>query len=168
MTLLLHRAETLEAAVDRIIREETDTTTNVVLRGDVSSAISDWLEANPSRITKVVRDNAAQKALDRYLARHRAKMDGGQYAIFQPYYLIPLGQSRYAWLDLATLAQVVEWKETLLAAFARTRATHEEKIRQIDARILKWGNHTTFGEVERAEFGWTQADFKYDDDDDAP
>jgi alkylhydroperoxidase family enzyme len=51
----------------------------------------------------------------------------------------------------------------LTKAFGRTKATHDERIRQIMERLDRWGNYATFGQVERAEFGWTEADLRYDD-----
>jgi hypothetical protein len=168
MTMLLHGTETLQAAVDRIYREQTDRDLNVVRDRDVVAALTEWLGEDHARITTSVVVNAAQKAKNDYLKAHRPNMLGGQLSLFQPHYLIPLGKGLHAWLDFASREQVLEWVAVLTTAFERTKATHDERIRQIMERLDRWGNHATFGQVERAEFGWTRADFRYgagDDDD---
>jgi len=165
MVMLLHGAETLEAAVDRVYREQTDRAANVVRDQDVVDALEEWLGDDRARVTKTHLVNVARQAKNAYLKRHRPKMVGGQLALFQPHYLIPLGKGRHAWLDHASREQAIEWRAVEVAAFSHTRATYDEKIRQIDERIDKWGNHATFGQVERIEFHWAPSDLGYDDDD---
>jgi len=166
MVMLLHGAETLEAAVDRIYREQTDQASNVVRDRDVVAALEEWLGDDRSRVTKTVLVSVARQAKNAYLKQRRPRMIAGQLALFQPHYLIPLGKGRHAWLDHATREQVLEWKAAEVAAFGHTRATYDEKIRQIDERLDRWGSHATFGQVERVVFGWTEADMSYADDDD--
>jgi hypothetical protein len=163
MVVELLRPETMDQAVDRIFREQTNEAVNEVKPSDVVTAIRDWLGADNSRITAQVIVDVARKEKDRYLKRHRPSMRGGQLAIFQPHYLIPLGKGRYAWLDYATREQTLEWLAVETAAFERTKTTHDEKVRQIRERLDNWGNRQTFGEVERAVFGWTTGDLIYDD-----
>lgn len=166
MVMLLHGAETIEAAVDRIYREQTDRERNVVRDQDVVDALEEWLGDDRSRITKTVLVRVARLAKNVYLREHRPKMVGGQLALFHPDYLIPLGKGLHAWQRHASREQVLEWRAVEVAAFDHTRTAYEEKIRQIDERVDKWGNYATFEEVERIEFHWTEADMSYDDDED--
>lgn len=159
--VMLHAPETTDTAVDRIFREQTDTALNEVAVRHVDAALREWLGEDRARITKEIELDAAKQIRRRYIKARTPRMVGGQLGLFQPHFLIPLGKGRYAWMDAATREQVIEWKAVLLRAFGRTQATHDERLRQIDERLDRWGRHPTFGQVERVEFGWAAADFRY-------
>lgn len=162
--VMLHAAETTDIAVDRIFREQTDPGTHEVNAATVVDAIREWLGEDRARVTETIIVDVARGLKNAYLKRHRSKMIAGQLSLFDPKYLLPLGSGRLVWADFASRVQVEEWRAVLVKAHERTRKTYDERIRQIDERLDRWGTFRTWGELERVSYGWTEADMSYDDD----
>lgn len=156
-----------DEVIDRLCRELTSDE-NVIVARDVVTAFDVWLKGHPEVTTRHSASVAATM-VQAFFARRRPKVRAGEFAgqlgLFRPEALVPVGYGKKAWMDDLSRDQFTLWRDIETRGFDQTRSVFESKDAYWSERLDVWGGYEKLGALERGEFGWTDTDLGYDDDD---
>lgn len=156
------------AQIDRLCRNRTDDDGTFDLMA-VTNDLAAWLVGHPD----VFSDQATRIArglVKSYDDRRRPRVGAMQPGLFQPESLIPVGRNVRVWMERATRVHVSHWQSILAQEQAASVAAYARATEYFATRFEVWKpEYETLGDLERAEFGWTDEQYRdltdADDDD---
>lgn len=125
---------------------------------------------NDTGLTPDIKDqveiDAAANYARAFVERRKPKLDRETGGLFNPAFVLPLGEGKRVWMDWATTSDVVSWAALESANTAKILLSSGTRQRYVAERLTAFVEHPdwTLGQVERESFGWVETAEPLDDD----